>query len=79
MKESTKRDFGVTCVISFVIGLSLFLSETRSTGGAIERFNLIVQWSTIQIVGIILEVAALIALMVLYFPELKKNLKHHTG
>lgn len=79
MKESTKTGFGVTFFMCFVIGLILFLLETRHTGEALERFNLIVLWSTISIVGIILGVAALAALVVLYFPELKKTLKHKIG
>lgn len=74
MKESTKDILGVTYGICFIIGLLLFLSETHSTGEALQRFNLIVFWSIISITGIALIVGALIALVVLYFPELKKIL-----
>ena len=79
MKESTKTGLGGTLVLCFVIGLMLFLLETRHTGEALERFNLIVLWNTISIVGTVLGVAALVALVVLYFPELKKNLKRKIG
>jgi FtsH-binding integral membrane protein len=79
MRESTKTGLGGTFVMCFVIGLILFLLETRHTGEALERFNLVVLWSTISIVGIVLGVVALAALVVLYFPELKKTLKRKIG
>ncbi|HLG32525.1 MAG TPA: hypothetical protein VI362_05765 [Ignavibacteriaceae bacterium] len=79
MKESTKNGLGVTFGMCFVIGLILFLTETRTTGEALERFNLAVLSSTISTVGIILGVAALVGLVVLYFPELKKTLKYKKG
>jgi len=79
MKESTKLFLGVTYGMSFVVGLILFLTGTSSTGESIERFNLNIVWRTDSIVGTILGVVALVALVVLYFPELKKILKHKTS
>jgi ABC-type antimicrobial peptide transport system permease subunit len=79
MKESTKDSLGVTLGICFVIGLLLFLTETRSTGEALQRFNLKLIWSAISIVGITLWVGSIIALIVLYFPDLKKILKTKKG
>jgi O-antigen ligase len=79
MKESTKDCLGVTFGMCFVIGLIIFLTETRSTGEALQRLNVIVLWSTVSIVGIILGVVALVALVILYFPELKKTLKRKIG
>ena len=79
MKESKKDGLGVTFAMCFVIGLLFFLAETRHTGESLENFNLIVLSSTISIVGIILGVIALAALVVLYFSELKKTLKHKIG
>lgn len=76
MKESTKTGLGGTFVVCFVIGLMLFLLETRSTGEALERFNLFIIWSTVSIVGIILAGVSLVVLVVLYFSELKKKFKN---
>ena len=75
MKESTKTGLGGTFVVCFVIGLMLFLLETRSTGEAVERFNLFIIWSTVSVMGIILAGISLAMLVVLYFSELKKKLK----
>lgn len=79
MKESTKNALGGTFVMCFVIGLLLFLTETRHTGEALERFNLIILWNTISIVGIVLGAVGLAALVILYFSNLKKALKRKIG
>jgi heme/copper-type cytochrome/quinol oxidase subunit 2 len=79
MKESTKKSLGIASLAVFIIGFLLFLTAVHTTGESIERLNLIVLWSTILIVGIFLGVIGLVALFVLYFPDLRKNIHHKTS
>jgi len=76
MKEPTKKILGIASLAVFIIGFLLFLTAVHTTGESIERLNLIVLWSTILIVGIFLGVIGLVALVVLYFPDLKNNIHH---
>jgi hypothetical protein len=60
----------------FVAGLGLFLSQTRSTGEALERFKLIVLAYLLAIVGATIAVLAVAALVVLYLWERKRHFEH---
>lgn len=79
MKEATRLSFGVIYVLSFVIGLLLFFSGIRTKGESIEKFNVIFSVNTIQIVGISLGGVALVALIILFYSDLKRMLKHKTN
>lgn len=76
MSDSTRTGLQIAVGVCFVLGLMLFLNETRSTGEAPETFKLIVSTSAASIVGGAVAVLAAIAMVVLYFLERKKNLKH---
>jgi ABC-type xylose transport system permease subunit len=76
MSESTRTVLQVTVGVCFLLGLLLFLNETRSTGEAPETFKLIVSTSAASIVGGAVAVLALVAMLVLYFLERKRTLKH---
>lgn len=76
MSESTRTVLQVTAGVCFVLGLLLFLNETRSTGVAPETFKLTVSTSAASIVGGAVAVLAAVAMVVLYFSGRKKILRH---
>ncbi len=76
MSESTRTVLQVAAGVCFVLGLLLFLNETRSTGVAPETFKLIVSTSAASIVGGAVAVLAAAAMVLLYFLERKRTLKH---
>ena len=73
MAQSRRVWLHVAMWSCFIIGLFLFLNETDSAGGAIERFRLIL---TASLVGATLLGVEAIALTVLRLLERRKNLKH---
>jgi uncharacterized membrane-anchored protein len=60
----------------FVLGLMLFLFETRSTGEAPETFKLIVSSNPLAVVGAALAALAIAGLVILYFWERRRHLEH---
>jgi hypothetical protein len=76
MLEQTRTGFQVAAWVSFVVGLLVFLIETRSTGAAPETFKLTVSLNIVSIGGASLALIAAIALVVLYFGDLKRMLIH---
>jgi len=62
--------------VCFVLGLMLFLFETRSTGEALERFKLIVSGDPLAIVGAAIATVAFATLTVLFLWERKRHLEH---
>ena len=76
MTESRRSGLQIAAWVCLVVGLMLFLIETRSTGEALENFKLIVSASAVSIVGASVAVLAAAALAALYFLGQKRNLKH---
>lgn len=72
MRESTKIRVQGVAVVCFIVGLMLFLNETRSTGEAPERFKLFISTSTVSIMGATLVLIALVMLAVVYALSRKK-------
>lgn len=76
MNESKRDIMRTSAVGGFVLGLLFFLSETQSTGEALQRFKLVVSESTLAIGGITLMVLAVAALAILFMWEHKRHLGH---
>ena len=76
MSESKRVVLRVAAFAFFVLGLMLFLFETRSTGEAPERFRLIVSSNPLAIVGAAIAALAVAALIALYLWERKRHLEH---
>jgi hypothetical protein len=74
MSESKRVFLRVAAFSSFVLGLMLFLFNTRSTGEAPETFKLVVSANPPAIVGA--AVAAIATLGILYLWERKRHLGH---
>ncbi len=76
MSESKRVVLRVAAFVLFILGLMLFLFETRSTGEALERFKLIVSGNPLAIVGAAIAMLAMATLVVLYLWERKRHLEH---
>lgn len=74
MREPTRIWLQVTAVVCFVVGLMLFLNETRSTGEAPQTFKLIISTSTLSIIGVALVLVGAAAFGVLYLVGRKRAL-----
>jgi ABC-type xylose transport system permease subunit len=76
MSESKRVILRVAAFACFVLGLMLFLFETRSTGEAPQTFKLMVSSNPLAIVGAAVAAIAVTALVVLYLWERKRHLEH---
>ena len=76
MSESRRIGFRVAASIGLVLGLMMFLIETRSTGEAPETFKVFVSSGPVAIVGAAIVVLAAAALVVLYLGERKRVPRH---
>jgi hypothetical protein len=76
MSESKRVVLRVAAFALFVLGLMLFLFDTRSTGEAPETFKLIVSANPPAIVGAVIAALAMATLGVLYLWEWKRHLGH---
>ena len=72
MQEITRVRVSGAAVVCFIVGLMLFLNETRSTGEAPERFKLFISTSTISVMGAALVLLAFVVLAVVYALSRKK-------
>ncbi|MEK7250759.1 MAG: hypothetical protein AAB209_10100 [Bacteroidota bacterium] len=75
MSESKRVILRVVAFVCFVLGLMLFLFETRSTGEAPQTFKLIVSSNPLAIVGAAIAALAVATLVVLYLWERKRLLE----
>jgi hypothetical protein len=76
MSESKRVVLRITAFVCFVLGLMLFLFETRSTGEAPQTFKLIVSSNPLAFVGAAIAALAAAALVALYLWERKRHLEH---
>ena len=76
MSDSRKVALQVVGSVVFVLGLLLFLIETRSTGESLETFKLILSPNALSIVGAAVAVLALAELVFLHFWERHRTTKH---
>jgi hypothetical protein len=76
MSESKRVFLRVAAFSSFVLGLMLFLFNTRSTGEAPETFKLVVSANPPAIVGAAVAALAIATLGILYLWERKRHLGH---
>jgi len=76
MNESKRVVLRVVLFSSFVLGLMLFLLETRSAGEAPERFSLFVASGPVTFASASIMVLALGAWVGLYLWERKRHLRH---
>ncbi len=76
MNESKRIVLRVVLFTCFILGLFLFLSETRSTGEAPEHFTLVVLPDPLAIGGVAIMALALVSWGSLYLWERKRHLKH---
>ena len=76
MSESKRVIVRVVAFVCFVLGLMLFLVETRSTGEALETFKLTVSSNPLAIVGAAIAALAVAVLVALYLWERKRHLGH---
>lgn len=76
MSELKRVVLRVAAFAFFVLGLMLFLFETRSTGEAPETFKLIVSSNPLAVVGAALAALAIAGLVILYFWERRRHLEH---
>ncbi len=76
MSESKRVVLRVVAFLCFILGLMLFLFETRSTGEAPQTFKLIVSSNPLAIIGAAIVALAVAVLVTLYFWERKRHLEH---
>lgn len=76
MLDPTKSWLHVVAWMSLVVGLLVFLMDTRSTGEAPEAFKLMVSTDFFSIAGAALAVVAACVLVVLHLADFKRILKH---
>ena len=58
-------------------GVLCFLSATRSSGEALERFKLIVSSGAVSLLSLGLMALGMVALIVLHFGQIRRTLRHH--
>ncbi len=76
MNESKRILLRVVLFACFILGLFLFLLETKSTGAAPEQFTLVVLPDPLAIGGIAIMALALVSWGSLYLWERKRHLPH---
>ena len=77
MSDSRKAALRIVGSVVFVLGLLLFLAETRSTGESLETFKLFVSSDVASIVGGAVAMLAAAELIFLYFWGRKKTTTKH--
>lgn len=75
MRETTRTWVQGVAVVCFVVGMMVFLNETRSTGEALQTFKLIISTSTLSIIGAALALVAAVMFGVLFLLERKQRQK----
>lgn len=76
MSESKRVVLRVVAFAFFVLGLMLFLFETRSTGEAPQTFKVMVSANALSIIGATIAALAVAVLIGLYLWERKRHLEH---
>lgn len=76
MLDPTKSWLHVVAWLSLVVGLLVFLMDTRSTGEAPEAFKLMVSTDFASIAGAALAVVAATVLVVLHLEDFRRMLNH---
>ena len=76
MRDSKRVVLRVAAFACFILGLMLFLFETRSTGEAPQTFKLIVSSNPLAFIGAAIAVLAVAALVSLYLWERKRHIEH---
>ncbi len=76
MSDSKRAGLQIAGSIVFVLGLLLFLDETRSTGESLETFKLVLSSGAVSIVGAGLALLAAAELVWLHFWHRGGTTKH---
>ena len=78
MSDSRKAALRIAGSVVFVLGLLLFLVETRSTGQSVENLTVVLSPGAPSIIGAAMAVFAVAELVVLHFLGRRKTTtKHH--
>ncbi len=76
MMESNRIAVRISAFVCFVIGLMLFLIDTRYAGDVPQNFKLVIASAPLAIVGAALALLALTTLVLLHRWEHKRHLEH---